>query len=297
MSDTPSAAGQPSGDASERIVIRDKRKVDRSGAMDQHAGSDKPESAGAPTGAAAGPSSTTGDPTAEESTTDETAAEAVTEATEGGTNGVTSGDGRQSSTTKGATEAPPSSPGKSESGGKPESAAKPESGGGRHSRQPDHPNGGSAPGVAPPTGLGAELEALRAELDERTRDLQRVTAEYANYRKRVDRDRGVAAEQTTGSVLAALLPVLDDLDRAREHGDLVGPFGAVAEQLNAALTKFGLTAFGDKGDPFDPTRHEAVAHLKSPDVTEPTCIDVMRRGYLLGERLLRPALVAVADPE
>jgi molecular chaperone GrpE len=146
-------------------------------------------------------------------------------------------------------------------------------------------------------GLGAELAALRTDLDERTRDLQRVTAEYANYRKRVDRDRALVVEQASANVLGALLPVLDDLDRAREHGDLVGPFGAVAEQLNAALTKFGLTVFGAKGDPFDPTRHEAVAHLTSAEVTEPTCIDVMRRGYLLGERLLRPALVAVADPE
>jgi molecular chaperone GrpE len=145
--------------------------------------------------------------------------------------------------------------------------------------------------------LGAELQALRAELEERTRDLQRVSAEYANYRKRVDRDRGLAAEQTIGLVLSALLPVLDDLDRAREHGDLVGPFGAVAEQLIGALAKFGLTAFGEKGDPFDPTRHEAVAHLNSAEVTEPSCVEVMRRGYLLGDRLLRPALVAVADPE
>jgi molecular chaperone GrpE len=145
--------------------------------------------------------------------------------------------------------------------------------------------------------LGAELEALRTELEERTRDLQRVTAEYANYRKRVDRDRSVAAEQTTGSVLISLLPVLDDIDRAREHGDLVGPFAAVAEALNAAVGKYGLIAFGEKGDPFDPTRHEAVAHLTSPDVKEPTCVEVMRRGYILGERLLRPALVAVADPE
>jgi molecular chaperone GrpE len=146
-------------------------------------------------------------------------------------------------------------------------------------------------------GLGAELESLRADLEERTRDLQRVSAEYANYRKRVDRDRGLAAEQTTGLVISALLPVLDDLDRAREHGDLVGPFGSVAEQLGTALGKFGLTAFGEKGDPFDPTRHDAVAHLTSAEVTEPTCIDVMRRGYQLGDRLLRPALVAVADPE
>jgi len=146
-------------------------------------------------------------------------------------------------------------------------------------------------------GLGAELEALRSELDERTRDLQRVTAEYANYRKRVDRDRGAAAEQTTGAVLLALLPVLDDVDRAREHGDLVGPFATVAESLTAVTGKLGLVAFGEKGDPFDPTRHEAVTHQTSADVTESTCVEVMRRGYTLGERLLRPALVAVADPE
>ncbi|MGY0007304.1 nucleotide exchange factor GrpE [Micromonospora sp. I033] len=144
---------------------------------------------------------------------------------------------------------------------------------------------------------GAELESVRAELDERTRDLQRVSAEYANYRKRVDRDRSLVQEQATGTVLTALLPILDDLDRAREHGDLVGPFGSVAEQLTAALGKFGLTAFGEQGDPFDPTRHEAVAHQTSADVTEPTCVQVMRRGYQLGERLLRPALVAVAEPE
>ncbi len=164
-----------------------------------------------------------------------------------------------------------------------------ESGSGAH--RAAEPEGATVPG------LGAELEALRGELDERTRDLQRVTAEYANYRKRVDRDRGVAVEQTTGAVLSALLPVLDDLDRAREHGDLVGPFAGVAEQLTAALGKFGLVAFGEKGDAFDPTRHEAVAHQTSTEVAESTCVDVMRRGYQLGERLLRPAMVAVADPE
>ncbi|WP_018254833.1 nucleotide exchange factor GrpE [Salinispora mooreana] len=151
--------------------------------------------------------------------------------------------------------------------------------------------------AATATSLGAELEALRADLDERTRDLQRVTAEYANYRKRVDRDRALVTEQATGSVLAALLPILDDLDRAREHGDLVGPFGSVAEQLTTALGKFGLTPFGAEGDPFDPTQHEAVTHQTSTEVTEPTCVQVMRRGYLVGERLLRPALVGVADPE
>jgi len=143
----------------------------------------------------------------------------------------------------------------------------------------------------------SEVAALRSELDERLRDLQRVTAEYANYRKRVDRDRTAVVEQATGVVVIALLPILDDLDRAREHDDLVGPSAAMAEQLNAALAKFGLTAFGEAGDAFDPTRHEAVAHQTSADVTEPTCVAVMRRGYLLGDRLLRAALVAVADPE
>ncbi|MFV2102539.1 nucleotide exchange factor GrpE [Micromonospora sp. LOL_024] len=149
----------------------------------------------------------------------------------------------------------------------------------------------------PTDGGPAELAALRAELEERTRDVQRVSAEYANYRKRVERDRGLVTEQATGSVLAALLPILDDFDRAREHGDLVGPFGSVAEQLTTALGKFGLTPFGVQGDPFDPTRHEAVAHQTSADVTEPTCVQVMRRGYQIGERLLRPAMVAVAEPE
>ncbi len=144
--------------------------------------------------------------------------------------------------------------------------------------------------------LSAEVGALRTELDDRTRDLQRISAEYANYRKRVDRDRGLAGEQATAAVLASLLPILDDLDRAREHGDLTGPLASMADALIATLGKFGLTAFGEKGDPFDPTRHEAVAHLTSPEVTESSCVDVMRRGYLLGDRLLRPAMVAVADP-
>jgi len=141
------------------------------------------------------------------------------------------------------------------------------------------------------------MEALRAEVEERTNDLKRITAEYANYRKRVDRDRSLVSEQAIASVLSALLPILDDLDRAREHGDLTGPFGAVAEQLTTTLGKFGLSAFGEKGDPFDPTRHEAVSHQTSPDVEVPTCVEVMRRGYLMNDRLLRAAMVAVASPE
>jgi len=142
-----------------------------------------------------------------------------------------------------------------------------------------------------------DVQKLQAELAERTADLKRVVAEYANYRRRVERDRHLASEQATGAVLASLLPVLDDLDRAREHGDLVGPFGAVADQLISVLTKAGLTPYGEAGDPFDPMHHEAVAHSLSPDVTEPTCVMVMRRGYRHGDRMLRPAMVAVADPD
>lgn len=140
------------------------------------------------------------------------------------------------------------------------------------------------------------VTALQVALEERTADLQRLTAEYQNYRKRVERDRAVAAEQATVSVVAGLVPILDDVDRAREHGDLVGPFASVTEQLHNTLTKLGLESFGEKGDPFDPTLHEAVAHMRSAEVSETSCIDVMRRGYRIGERLVRPAMVAVAEP-
>jgi molecular chaperone GrpE len=145
--------------------------------------------------------------------------------------------------------------------------------------------------------LGAELEMLRKQLDEAQVDIKRVAAEYKNYRDRVKRDQAAAAELAVAGVLSALLPVLDDLDRARDHGDLTGPFGSVAEQLLAVVGKLGLTAFGAKGEPFDPNLHEAVAHVPTADVSEGTCVDVMRRGYMLGERLVRPAMVAVAAPQ
>jgi len=157
---------------------------------------------------------------------------------------------------------------------------------------------GSGPdpaGPAPGTPAAAPDE-VQQELAERTADLQRVTAEYANYRKRVDRDRLATVEAATGAVLAALLPVLDDVDRARQHGDLTGAFKAVADQLEATLEKLGLSPYGAEGDAFDPTLHEAVAHQTSATVTEPTCVAVLRRGYKLGERILRVPLVAVAEP-
>jgi molecular chaperone GrpE len=155
----------------------------------------------------------------------------------------------------------------------------------------------TAPDASPAPPATDETAALTAALDERTADLQRVTAEYANYRKRVDRDRQAVAEQALGSVLVGLFPVLDDIDRAREHGELEGGFRSVADNLEATLTKLGLTRFGEAGEPFDPTVHEALTHGFSPDVTEPTCAEVFQTGYRLGERILRPARVAVVDPQ
>ncbi|GAA2125448.1 nucleotide exchange factor GrpE [Glycomyces algeriensis] len=140
------------------------------------------------------------------------------------------------------------------------------------------------------------VAVLQSTVEERTRDLQRITAEFQNYRKRVERDKARSGELATAAVLQSLLPVLDDMDRARDHGDLNGPFGSVAEQLVNALAKHGLESFGTKGDAFDPQIHEAVAHMQMPGVDGPTCIDVMRSGYRLGDKLLRPALVAVAEP-
>jgi len=151
--------------------------------------------------------------------------------------------------------------------------------------------------AAPAPDDTAELADLRTQLAERTADLQRVTAEYANYRKRVDRDRVAVVETATASALGALVPVLDDLDRAAEHGDLAGPFKAVADQIQAVLGKLGLESFGEPGDPFDPIVHEAVMHSTSAEVSVPTAVQVMRRGYKHGERLLRPAMVAVAEPD
>ena len=151
---------------------------------------------------------------------------------------------------------------------------------------------GSADGAARNGGQGD----VAVKLAERTADLQRVQAEYANYRKRVDRDRAAVREQALASVVAELLPVLDDIGRAREHGELAGGFKAVAEALEAAAGKLGLTTFGKAGEAFDPNVHEALMHSYSADVTEPTCVQVLQPGYKVGERILRPARVAVAEP-
>ncbi|MER5645209.1 nucleotide exchange factor GrpE [Streptosporangium sp. NPDC002524] len=147
--------------------------------------------------------------------------------------------------------------------------------------------------------LAADLASieLATQLAERTADLQRLQAEYSNYRKRVERDRVAVKEQAVAGVLAELLPVLDDIGRARDHGELTGGFAKVSESLEAATGKLGLSTFGAKGEPFDPTVHEALMHSYSPDVTEPTCVEILQPGYRIGERVLRPARVAVAEPE
>jgi molecular chaperone GrpE len=159
--------------------------------------------------------------------------------------------------------------------------------------EPD-PAADRATSVAPP--LPGVSRSSEAELAERTADLQRLQAEFANYRKRVDRDRVVVGELAAGRVIADLLPVLDDIDRARAHGDLAGAFKAVADQLDTVLAKHGLVAFGEVGDRFDPARHEAVMHEESTAVQVPTTTTVMRRGYEYHDRLLRPAMVGVTDP-
>jgi len=141
------------------------------------------------------------------------------------------------------------------------------------------------------------IAALVAEVAERTADLQRVSAEYANYKKRVERDRQIVAEHSLASVLLGLLPVLDDVDRARDHGELEGGIKSITDNLEITLNKLGLTRFGEAGEPFDPNVHEAMTHGYSPDVTEQTCAEVFQPGYRLGERILRPARVAVVEPD
>ncbi len=138
---------------------------------------------------------------------------------------------------------------------------------------------------------------LKTQLDERTADLQRLTAEYANYRKRVERDREAVINNAKASVAAELLSVLDDVERAAAHGDLTGAFKAVADKLVSTLQKTGLEPFAHEGEAFDPSVHEAVQHSTSPDVEGPTVTAVLRRGYTFGDKLVRPALVAVTDHE
>ncbi|MEV6023941.1 nucleotide exchange factor GrpE [Streptomyces sp. NPDC052036] len=146
-------------------------------------------------------------------------------------------------------------------------------------------------------GLVAQLDQVRTALGERTMDLQRLQAEYQNYRRRVERDRIAVKEIAIANLLTELLPVLDDIGRAREHGELVGGFKSVAESLETVAAKMGLQQFGKDGEPFDPTIHEALMHSYAPDVTETTCVAILQPGYRFGERTIRPARVAVAEPQ
>jgi molecular chaperone GrpE len=142
-----------------------------------------------------------------------------------------------------------------------------------------------------------DLAAARQEVAERTADLQRITAEYANYRKRVERDKQLATVAGKVAVVSDLLAVLDDLDRAEAHGDLTGGFKTVADKLTGILQRQGLVHYGAVGDEFDPNVHEAVQFATSADVQHPTVTGVLRLGYTFGERVLRPAVVAVTGPE
>ncbi|MER6249855.1 MULTISPECIES: nucleotide exchange factor GrpE [Streptomyces] len=145
--------------------------------------------------------------------------------------------------------------------------------------------------------LLAQLDQARTALSERTADLQRLQAEYQNYRRRVERDRITVKEIAVASLLTELLPTLDDIGRAREHGELVGGFKSVAESLETVAAKMGLQQFGKEGEPFDPTIHEALMHSYAPDITEDTCVAILQPGYRIGERTIRPARVAVAEPQ
>ena len=146
--------------------------------------------------------------------------------------------------------------------------------------------------------VAAEVEEESLDLTAAlTADLQRLQAEYSNYRKRVERDRAVASEIAIAAVLSELLATLDDIDRAAEHGELTGGFKSVADQLINTTTKLGLEKYGQDGDAFDPQIHEALLHETSAEVTVPTASKILQPGYKFKDRVLRPARVSVTDPE
>ena len=174
-----------------------------------------------------------------------------------------------------------------------------ETGAPQETAAPGAPGPDDAEGMADdtPNDLVADLAAAQTKVAALTNDLQRLQAEYVNYKRRVDRDRELVKQNATFSVLSAMLPVLDDLDRAREHGELEGGFKAVADSLERIVAAHGLVRFGKPGDEFDPRFHEALMHAHSKDVTTTTCQDIVSAGYMIGERVVRPAQVTVVDPE
>lgn len=146
--------------------------------------------------------------------------------------------------------------------------------------------------------LDAKVAELQELVDERTNDLQRLHAEYANYKKRVDRDRALSRQGGIETVVLDLLPVLDSVEAAREHDELTGGFKLVADELEKICAKYGLETFGEVGEEFDPQVHEALMQLPyEGEVSVPTVSAVMQRGVKLDERVLRPARVGVANPE
>ncbi|MGO2573638.1 MAG: nucleotide exchange factor GrpE, partial [Corynebacterium casei] len=150
--------------------------------------------------------------------------------------------------------------------------------------------------VDPDADGDGEVSDIEAQLAERTEDLQRLNAEYTNYRRRTERDRQAVIEAAKSQVLAALLPILDDLELARQHGDLKdSPLKAIADKLTSTLEGQQLEAFGAEGDAFDPEIHEAVQDLSSGG--EQVVGTVLRRGYRVGDKLVRNAMVIIADPE
>ncbi|MGW7466046.1 nucleotide exchange factor GrpE [Streptomyces xantholiticus] len=148
----------------------------------------------------------------------------------------------------------------------------------------------------PAGGEQAQNAKLRAQLSERTADLQRTKAEYDNYRKRVRRDRRAVQEIAVANVLAALLPLVDTVEQAREHGEASKAFTPVADLLEAQLAALGLQSVGDVGEPFDPKVHEALEYTESEQQERPVCSAVLRSGYRVGDHLLRPAQVVVTGP-
>ncbi len=182
-------------------------------------------------------------------------------------------------------------------GGEPQETAAPRPGAAPAEAADAQPGEGGDMAGDSPTQLVADLAKAQDDVAALTADLQRLQAEYGNYKRRVDRDRELVKQNATFTVLSSLLPVLDDIDRAREHGEVEGGFKAVADSLERIIAGLGLEKFGKPGDEFDPNLHEALMHAHSPDVTTTTCQNIVHAGYRIGERVVRPARVTVVDPE
>ncbi|MDN5771972.1 MAG: nucleotide exchange factor GrpE [Microlunatus sp.] len=169
----------------------------------------------------------------------------------------------------------------------------------RESQSPAAPEPGrpDEPAESEASATTEEITQLKVAVGERTADLQRLQAEYVNYKRRVDRDRDLARKGGIEAVLKDFMSVLDDIRYAREHDELSGGFKAVAEQVERISARYGLQGYGAKGDPFDPHIHEALLHSYDEGTDGPTCVEILQPGYRIGDRVLRPARVAVAEPD